>query len=1381
MAKLSDQFAQQEADQQQGVKTRKERVAEQQQLKRNELARQRFENLRSQAQVIQDTKFVDRVDQETYQEEVVDWSKVSGRSGWWRGANSRIRAKYLKIYKSQGKTKIVTKTRDKVVKFTLEDVEGTDDNSYFDIYDNLSPELKQFFDTPDVVLENKATRIKTTKETILQKRLDADQRIADLKLKYQKKISDREAWFSRKSSKYRHDRKNKDRQNKRIDGYEDKLEERIAELQGYKKGLSKGEAQLNSNKDVAIGDIESYAWDLGNYEQRREEARNERSQFKRDQKLEVRRLEEAGYSAQVIEKSFKGNPTSVALSFYNQKTGDWKQVAEVKTSGKIDVAGFDKLGYSDRQDRSFNFGGKDFKFKSSVGIFKNKKGVVVTPYASTGFTEAQLIKQQQDVAYDDYVKERSTRDIYSNPIPKPVAHTVGGTTYIPTTDFAGYVDQGTKSTQPTFVSVPVDRDYEKFDGSSFVADLYKKIPQGEFVITPLGLSAGRGSADWQKKYEFSVTDLIGKGRDFLQEKSDAVSFKLSKHDKVAPILDELNTKYTDENQLRYEDVVAKDLIYGNITEDQAKTKYLESDSYKILTEKYGEDYAKTIKSATSRKNLGALDFAVATGKYGSQKFAYGLGDFALGRVETPKKFVETTAVVGGAVVTYGAVTGISPAVAQAVNVAVLTGGAGYGAYEVFKPDATPTSAFGGAVLLGTSLAFAGYGAYKHLKAPHVTRVKIKPPKMDLKATGTIGKDVKVIQDGVTKANKVVYNSQKLSQKGFAGSRSVVTTKWKHYLNSFNKKFNYKIKAEIGRGHGINTRVKLDLLKPSKTPKFANIYEGVPTQQLGKSYSVTSLRGSTKVVIQKSGYAKATDLLKKYGLSDAQAKATLRYTAPRVYETYLNKGVITVKGARATGDFEYLIKRPVIDVNKNLGIKTRGGSTLKEITHVERQLFKDASTKQIYSRYTNTRASGFVDKAGRFKDWKEVEFSAGKTFAKISETQKGFEHVGRVKGFDVYKPDALYKDLISVSKKNALKLKISKTRSAYDIDINFDPTKATLQKTRLYDRIIDLDKGKNVWVKPTNIKKTAWPKYDLNPIKNKPTVYAQPKQTKIINDIMKKIDKVDDFKATGGSQSKYYGGRGGGSSGINVGDPQSLYDGTGRVRQLVITHSGEENIGRYTLQNQIMKMDHLNINHLTQNEIFKTQHLLKLNVNAPTIKVNAINKVLVNQNLNYLINAKMGLYATINAGHLMKQNLLWKQDLKVNMNVDFLVKQNLNYNVKQPIALKTSPALKSQLKTILDLSPTLQPIGANPVYRPPKIPTFKIPIPKPIILPYLKAKISKKSQKNGAGGYNQEAYLPDFTSRALGLKAQTLTEKQAKKKLKQLMTGLEIRRSVKVKF
>jgi len=35
---------------------------------------------------------------------------------------------------------------------------------------------------------------------------------------------------------------------------------------------------------------------------------------------------------------------------------------------------------------------------------------VVTPYASTGFTEQQLIKQQQDIAYDDYKKAKQEEE-----------------------------------------------------------------------------------------------------------------------------------------------------------------------------------------------------------------------------------------------------------------------------------------------------------------------------------------------------------------------------------------------------------------------------------------------------------------------------------------------------------------------------------------------------------------------------------------------------------------------------------------------------------------------------------------------------------------------------------------------------------------------------------------------------------------------------------------------------------------------------------------------------------------------------------------------------------------------------------------------------------
>jgi len=46
---------------------------------------------------------------------------------------------------------------------------------------------------------------------------------------------------------------------------------------------------------------------------------------------------------------------------------------------------------------------------------------------------------------------------------------------------------------------------------------------------------------------------------------------------------------------------------------------------------------------------------------------------------------------------------------------------------------------------------------------------------------------------------------------------------------------------------------------------------------------------------------------------------------------------------------------------------------------------------------------------------------------------------------------------------------------------------------------------------------------------------------------------------------------------------------------------------------------------------------------------------------------------------------------------------------------------------------------------------------------------------------QKLYLPDFTSRAIGLSPEELTEKQAMKKLNKLYTGLEIRRGVKIKW
>jgi len=262
----------------------------------------------------------------------------------------------------------------------------------------------------------------------------------------------------------------------------------------------------------------------------------------------------------------------------------------------------------------------------------------------------------------------------------------------------------------------------------------------------------------------------------------------------------------------------------------------------------------------------------------------------------------------------------------------------------------------------------------------------------------------------------------------------------------------------------------------------------------------------------------------------------------------------------------------------------------------------------------------------------------------------------------------------------------------------------------------------------------------------------------VQDIVAKIDKSDDL-ANLGSRS------------------QSQYFGKGQYEQSFG--------GGNQLQDKILKMDQgFKIDQLAPQEILKNQQLLKLDVLPPQVKINQIKNILLYKDVALINQLQVGTLVGLKANQLMKMDLLKMDNLKIDQKFDIGLKQDmeLDLGLKQQPALKTSPALKSQLKTILDLSPTITPISATPTFRPPKIPPFELPFPKiPVIPPFLKAQISKRSQKNGGQGFNEEAYLPDFTSRALGLGAESVTEKQAKKKLKQIMTGLEIRRGVKVKW
>ena len=68
-----------------------------------------------------------------------------------------------------------------------------------------------------------------------------------------------------------------------------------------------------------------------------------------------------------------------------------------------------------------------------------------------------------------------------------------------------------------------------------------------------------------------------------------------------------------------------------------------------------------------------------------------------------------------------------------------------------------------------------------------------------------------------------------------------------------------------------------------------------------------------------------------------------------------------------------------------------------------------------------------------------------------------------------------------------------------------------------------------------------------------------------------------------------------------------------------------------------------------------------------------------------------------------------------------------------------------------------------------------------MIPFLNARKGSKKGKKGFGdvGFDQ-AYLPDFTSRSLGLKAESVNIKNLMKKINKIQTGLEIRRGIKIK-
>ena len=1180
-------------------------------------------------------------------------------------------------FEKEKRTFIDLKTRAKEKQKEFEGISSIDE--YEQKYNLLDQDLKQFFHTPNTLRVEKTERIEATKTTIQEKHAYADSKIAQANERRAEEIRMNDEWYSRvrdkkgtseEHKKYRHD-------------IEDDWEERIAKWEGYKKGLNKGLQELNQNKDIPFQEIEGYAQDVSNYEEDKKEASNKGRKIERDQELERRKLEEAGYKPQVIEKSFKGKPTAVQIGFYNPKTKDWVSGTEYKIKAPVDVSGLKKLGYSAPQQRQIQYAGKIYEFQSRIGIYKDPSGEIVTPYEKTGVTEDQLIKQQQDIAFEEWK---------SKPKPIDVPFEILDQKDLP----IGYGGQQTISTQPIKTAISEQdyyRDIKGFDfGISKVVDVastgfswVKQRVHWDFSIDPSLPIAPISVFKFGTTTEPTVVEKAYKEafKD-IEAGSQSLEEWVVGKERISKFETGIEEKYQLKYQTKFEKKYMENIIYERTTFEDASKEFEESEEAKLLQKKFAKEYGEGYRELQTGRG------------FWKGTVVGGLGQTSLG---LSKFLLKATGDPASATLTVGAVSGglkvlktIPPIVSKG-----LTAGLGiYGGMKLFDPSSTYIEKGGGLLMLSIAGASLGYGTYRYLRSPVVKTIKIKAPKQTLKSSEVIGKDIKILTDkGMI--NKVLFENQKISQTATAGRRTIIITKGRVLLENFWK--------ELG-------------VKPS-VAKISPIYQGIPTQQLGTIKYYERFGGLIKIG-KRSGYQKAFIKLTDYGYTSAQAKATLKYVAPRVTEQYLSKGILTVKGSKAIGEFEYLTKRPVIDVDKTLGIKTRGGKTIKDIYNVERKLITIEKGKTISKLILEQKTHvAFSLKGKKLYKFTEADFSRGIAKSKISKELKGYEYLGKdVSGIDIFK-EAKYKDVYS----------ISATKKILPVDkIVMDAS-----KTKLINKILDLRKahGKTYFGgKKTPFKITFAD--DINKIDD---IVSKPTPSSDISKLINKLDDIGSKRSIMPKISKYYG-AGQYEQSFGGLDPQTSTQLQQQLKVAVIPD---------------------------QLKIFKLKDLIKI------------------KQLDVLAGMNIAQLTAIKTATGLKSDIKHKTDLKTRNDLKMLLKADLGIKTAQLPALKTSPVLKSQIKTILDLSPTIiSPLTTPLIIRTPTIPKITPPMRVPIILPFLKAEIRKRTKSIPNGKIFGRAYIPDFTSRALGLKPETITEKQAMKKLKKLLTGLEIRRGVKLK-
>lgn len=770
------------------------------------------------------------------------------------------------------------------------------------------------------------------------------------------------------------------------------------------------------------------------------------------------------------------------------------------------------------------------------------------------------------------------------------------------------------------------------------------------------------------------------------------------------IKEEYEPVFAEEYQVEFEKKYGEALARDEITFEEAQEKFKTSKEAKKVQERYEKAIEKRKGGVITKETFGLVGLSLAN--VGVKLVPETYGELA----------VETALVYGG--------VKASSLIPPKLSTGLYAGFGLEGASTFLDPtESGEKRVIGGAVAL-SSATILGIKTLKYLRTPTIKQVEIAPPKINLKTQTVIGKEGKIYQltkgGEIIRVDKTLFTNQKLSQIGFAGRRTIVSTKWRDIL------------AQFYRNIGVSER-------SINTGFSAPIYSGVPTAQGGVTTTYSSLRG-TYTIKSLTDYEKALNLLSKsnrayftvggetklisiksYTLP--QLKEILRYQAPRVLNIELEKGLILSGEKGAVGSFKFKISQPVIQVDKALGIKTRGAKSYETIVDLERKLVG----KEIVVTGTETR----VIKASGIKVSREVILSKVKD---LGLKESFLVKKGNIGGIQVsQKIPFEYRDLIERS----ISRRFYPARAR---KLLFNQGQTQILKSKLPKDTVTIDFDQTI--RKTGSTKTPLsktfapePKTDLNELGRRLRENANKINLQITKDV------------------------GGGQQQIQEVVARSRYEGTGLYERTESVASGKIDVTNTLLNTQINPA--LKTGFVPSPDMIGIKNQIKNLVDFGQVVVPASNLG---------VSAVAGLRVAPISKTGLRQGFELKDVLRQNADVKTVIKEAEATKTAQTV--KTTQALK--------VSQALTPSLATPKVTfsdivPPRIPPTTIAFP--FGFPTAKQKIAQKINEKKL--VQEFAYLPDFTARALGLAPERLTEKQAQKRLKKIQTGFEIRRGVNI--